>query len=83
MLYGYEHIGIVLNKYFVIGKVLINRFERSRTYALVRVIKHHGVSAQKFLFYLKELEWRFNHQKRVDLFEILAKYLTTLVRLYA
>jgi len=35
------------------------------------------------LFYLKELEWRFNHQKSVDLFEILAKYLTTLVRLYA
>ena len=83
ILHGYEHIRIDHDKKFVNGKVHINSIESFWAYAKERLIKHHGVSAQKFLFYLKELEWRFNHQKSVDLFEILAKYLTTLVRLYA
>jgi len=78
---GYEHIRIDHEKKFANGKTHINSIESFWAYAKERLLKHHGVSSQKFLFYLKELEWRFNHQKEPNLFGILAKYLTSLVRL--
>jgi len=78
---GYEHVRIDHEKRFANGKTHINSIESFWAYAKERLLKHHGVSPQKFLFYLKELEWRFNHQKKPDLFGILAKYLTSLVRL--
>lgn len=78
---GYNHIKIDHDKRFANGKTHINSIESFWAYAKERLIKHHGISPQKFLFYLKELEWRFNHQKDPDLFEILAKYLIDLVRL--
>jgi len=80
---GYEHIRIDHDKKFANGKAHINSIESFWAYAKERLIKHHGVSQKKFSLYLKELEWRFNHKKNLDLFEILAKYLTNLVRLYA
>jgi len=81
---GYEHIRIDHDKKFTTttnGKTHINSIESFWAYAKERLLKYHGVSPQNFLFYLKELEWRFNHQKTPDLFGILAKYLTSLVRL--
>jgi len=80
---GYEHIRIDHDKKFANGKAHINSIESFWAYAKERLIKHHGLSQKKFSLYLKELEWRFNHKKNLDLFEILAKYLTNLVRLYA
>lgn len=78
---GYEHIRVDHEKRFTNGKTHINSIESFWAYAKERLLKYHGVSPQNFLFYLKELEWRFNHQKNPDLFGILAKYLTSLVRL--
>jgi len=81
ILQGYEHIRVDHDKRFANGKTHINSIESFWAYAKERLLKYHGISPQKFLFYLKELEWRFNCQKNPDLFGILAKYLTSLVRL--
>jgi len=32
------------------------------------LIKHHGISRQKFLYDIKEMEWRYNNRGK-DLFE--------------
>ncbi|MCL5036054.1 MAG: IS1595 family transposase, partial [Chloroflexi bacterium] len=37
-----------------------------------RLIKHHGVSREKFPLYLKELEFRYNHREE-DIFHLMAK----------
>jgi len=42
------------------------------------LIKFHGVSQPKFPFYLKEMEFRYNHRKE-DLFPMLALNLCHLV----
>lgn len=47
-------------------------------YARERITKFHGVTKQRFPFYLKELEFRFNH-RRQDIMPILAQYLCNLV----
>jgi transposase-like protein len=26
------------------------------------LIKHHGISRKKFLYYIKEMEWRYNNR---------------------
>jgi len=36
--------------------------------------KHHGVSPDKFLLYIKEMEWRYNHRD-CDLFDLLLQYM--------
>lgn len=81
ILSGYEHVRVDHDKKFANGKTHINSIESFWAYAKERLLKYHGVSPQKFRFYLKELEFRFNHQNNSDLFMILAKYLTDLVRL--
>jgi len=57
-------------KRFVNGKVYINGIEGFWSFAKERLIKHHGISRQKFLFYIKEMELRYNNRGK-DLFEIL------------
>lgn len=73
---GFRHLKVDHSQYFASGKVYINGLEGFWSYAKERLIKFHGVSKEKFPFYLKEMEFRYNHRKENDLFDILATYLT-------
>jgi len=44
------------------GKATINGIEGFWCYTKERLLKHHGVSPENFLNYLKEKEYRFNHR---------------------
>ena len=57
-------------------KVHINGLEGA--YAKQRLIKHHGVSKERFPLYLKEMEFRYNHRHQ-DLFPLVVQHLTQLV----
>ena len=39
-----------------------------------RLIKHHGISKNKFLWYINEMEWRYNNRDK-NLFDLLIKYM--------
>ncbi|MEM3099693.1 MAG: transposase [Nitrososphaerales archaeon] len=51
---------------FKSGKVYINGIEGLWSFAKERLIKHHGISPRKFLLYIKEMEWRYNHRYEED-----------------
>jgi transposase len=78
MFCGYRHLRVDHEKIFSSGKVYINGLEGFWSYAKERLIKHHGVSIQKFPLYLKEMEFRYNHRNK-EIFEILTKNLCNLV----
>jgi hypothetical protein len=46
-----------------IGK---NGIERFWSYAKKRLLKFHGVSRENFVYYLKELEFRYNHRDNIE-----------------
>jgi len=75
---GYRHLKIDHHKRFSSGKVYINGLEGFWSYAKERLIKHHGVSKQKFPLYLKEMEFRYNNRNDM-IFYLVAKYLVNLV----
>ena len=56
----------------------INGLKGIWNYAKERLIKHHGVSKEKFPFYLKEMEFRYNN-RNTTIFTQLVKYLVNLV----
>ena len=60
-------------KRFANGKVYINGIEGFWSFAKEGMAKHHGVSPGKFLLYIKEMEWRYNHQDE-DTFSLLLDY---------
>ena len=60
------------------AKCLINGLEGFWAYAKQRLIKHHGVSKERFPLYLKEMEFRYNHRHQ-DLFPLVVQHLTQLV----
>ena len=72
--YGFKHRRIDHGKKFANGKVYINGIEGFWSFAKERLLKYHGVDAQKFPLYLKELEYRYNHRDR-DLFDDLVQVL--------
>jgi transposase len=47
---------------YVRGTATINGIEGFWAYAKERLLRHHGVSPDHFLLYLKEMEYRFNHR---------------------
>jgi len=69
MFCGYKHLNIDHRYKFKQGKVYINGIEGFWSFAKERLIKHHGISRKKFLFYIKEMEWRYNNRGK-DLFEV-------------
>ena len=71
MFCGYKHLKIDHEHKFKQGKVYINGVEGFWSFAKERLIKHHGISKGKFLIYIKEMEWRYNH-KEEDLFDLLS-----------
>lgn len=78
MFCGYRHLRVDHAKRFASGKVYINGLEGFWSYAKERLIKHHGVSRRKFPFYLKEMEFRYNHRNS-SLFLHCVDYLCDLV----
>jgi transposase len=78
MFCGYRHLRVDHGKYFSRGRVYINGLEGFWSYAKERIMKYHGVSPQRFPYYLKELEFRYNHRKE-DLFPLITKYLCNMV----
>jgi transposase len=78
MFCGYRHLRVDHGKYFSRGRVYINGLEGFWSYAKERIMKYHGVSPQRFPYYLKELEFRYNHRKE-DLFPLITRRLCNLV----
>jgi len=70
MFCGYRHLSIYHKYKFKLGKVYINGIEGFWSFAKERLMKHHGISKEKFLYYIKEMEWRYNNSEK-GLFEIL------------
>ena len=79
MFCGYRHLRVDHKKRYASGKVYVNGLEGFWSFAKERLIKFHGVSPEKFPFYLKEMEFRYNHRKEV-LFNLLAQNLSHLVQ---
>ena len=69
MFCGYRHLRVDHDRRFSRGKVHINGLEGFWAYAKERLIKHHGVSKERFPLYLKEMEFRYNHRHQ-DLFPL-------------
>jgi transposase len=61
--YGFKHQRINKEQRFANGKVYINGIEGFWSYAKERLMKYHGVSNEKFIYYLMELEFRDNHSE--------------------
>ena len=78
MFCGYRHLSVNHQKRFARGKVYINGLEGFWSWAKERLIKHHGISPKWFPFYLKELEFRYNHRHE-DVFELMAVALCSLM----
>lgn len=79
MFCGYRHLQIDHQKRFANGKVYINGIEGFWSFAKERLIKHHGVSKERFPLYLKEMEFRYNHRHQA-LFPLLAQSLVGFAR---
>ena len=56
MFYGYEHLTVDHSKIFAHGRVHINGLEGFWRYAKQNLAKHHGMKADKFPLYAKEME---------------------------
>lgn len=80
MFCGYRHLQIDHGKRFSRGKVYINSIEGFWSFAKERLIKHHGISKEKFPFYIKEQEWRYNNREE-NLFELIVNYMLGVVKL--
>ena len=71
---GYDHYRVFHSENeFARGKCHINGIESFWSYAKRRLAKFNGISSEKFVLYLKECEFRFNHS-REDIFTLLSKY---------
>ncbi len=78
MFCGYRHLKIDHSKYFSSGKVYINGLEGFWSFAKERLMKYHGVSNEKFPYYLKELEYRYNNRDK-NIFSLLTNLLADFV----
>jgi len=76
MFCGYKHLNIDHAQRFRQGRVYINGIEGFWSFAKERMMKYHGVSKEKFLYYIKEMEWRYNNKGK-DLFNLLIDHMTT------
>ncbi len=77
MFCGYKHLRINHRKRFSRSNVYINGLDGFWGYAKERINKFHGVSKEKFPFYLKEMEFRYNNRHR-PIFNTLVQYLCDL-----
>lgn len=66
IMYGFRHERIDHSLRFANGKVYINGIEGFWSYAKDRLPKFNGVSPKNFIYYLKELEFRYNNRENLD-----------------
>ncbi len=76
MFCGYKHVKVD-RKRFSRDNVYINGLEGFWSFAKERIDKFHGVSKEKFPFYLKEMEFRYNNRQQ-PIFETLVHYICDL-----
>ncbi len=74
VMYGYKRLSVNHSKMFIRGDVHINSLEGFWSFAKELHAKYHGISAHKFVLYMKEAEWRYNNQNR-DLFMMIVDYM--------
>lgn len=72
---GYRRLTVNHSTRFTRGKVHINGLEGFWSYAKGKLLKHHGISPEKFPLYLYEMQFRYNHRHE-DLFQLLLDALT-------
>ena len=73
---GYKHYRINHSKLFGMNKKNhINGIESFWSYAKNKLTKHYGIPAERFYFYLKELEFRFNNRNSPNLPKLIEKLL--------
>ncbi|MGI0059206.1 MAG: IS1595 family transposase [Nitrosotalea sp.] len=65
---------MVNQKRFARDKVYVDEKEGFWTFACENMAKYHGVSPGMFLYYVKEMEWRYNNRGG-DLFNMLVDYM--------
>ena len=71
---GFKHYRINHQKCFAMGKRNhINGIENFWGYAKTKLKSYYGVSREHFYFYLKEMEFRFNHRKATNLAALIKK----------
>jgi transposase len=66
IIYGFKHERIDKGIKFSNGKVYIDGIEGFWSYAKERLLKFHGVSREYFVYYLRELEFRYNFRANLD-----------------
>ena len=71
--HGYKHKTVNHHKMFAKGNVHINTMEGFWSFAKEKMARYHGVSRNKFILYIKEMEWIYNN-RNCDLFELLTGY---------
>lgn len=72
VLRGYKHYRINHSKEFVRKNHHINGIESFWSYVKRKMRKHNGIPKNKFYFYLKESEFRFNNRSK-NLFNLMQK----------
>ena len=70
MFCGYRHLKVDHSKVFARGKVYINGIEGFWSFAKERLIHYHGINPEKFILYIKEMEFRYNNRDK-DLFDLI------------
>ncbi len=71
---GFRHYRINHQQCFAMSKRQhINGIENFWGYAKTKLKSYYGVSREHFYFYLKEMEFRFNHRKVADLPALIKK----------
>ena len=70
MFCSYRHLKVDHSKVFASGKVYINGIEGFWSFAKERLIHYHGINPEKFIFYIKEMEFRYNNRDK-DLFDLI------------
>ena len=71
---GFKHYRINHQEAFATSKRQhINGIENFWGYAKIKLKSYYGVSREHFYFYLKEMEFRFNHRKAANLAALIKK----------
>jgi transposase-like protein len=67
-------VSVGLAECFALGKRNhINGIENFWGYAKIKLKRYYGVNRAHFYFYLKEMEFRFNHRKAANLAALIKK----------
>jgi len=67
---AYTGILILIIVIIQIKEVYITSIEGFRSFAKVRLMIHHEISKEKFLYSIKYMEWRYNNRE-IDLWGVL------------